>query len=130
MLQAVLVPPNASTVYLSGMLPEVSNKDAAQGSLEAYGDTETQTVSVLRRVEAALARQGLAMADVIQLRVYLVADPRNKQQADFAGFQAGYSKFFATKEQPNKPVRAVVQIAGLAPPGALVEIEATAAKVR
>lgn len=129
-LQAVVVPANASTVYLSGMLPEVSNKDAKQGSLEAFGDTEAQTASVLRRVEAALARQDLTLGDVIQLKVFLVGDPRKNNQLDAAGFQAGYRKFFSTKEQPNKPVRTVVQIAGLALPGALVEIEATAAKVR
>lgn len=85
---------------------------------------------MLRRIEAALARQDLTMGDIIRLRVYLVGDPRNNNVADFKGFQAGYQQFFATREQPNKPVRAVVQIAELAPPGALVELEATAAKVR
>lgn len=129
-LQAVIVPPNASTVYLSGMLPEVSNQTAPKNSLEAYGDTQAQTISVLRRIEAALARQGLTMGDVIQLKVFLVGDPRKQGSLDFAGFQAGYSQFFATIDQPGKPVRSVLQIAGLALPGALVEIEATAAKVR
>nr|WP_274610366.1 RidA family protein [Pseudomonas sp. TH31] len=128
--QAVVVPPNASTIYLSGMLPGVSNKDAPKHSLEAFGDTETQTVSVLRRIEAALSRQDLAMGDIVQLKVFLVGDPRKSGSLDFTGFQAGYSKFFSTNEQPNKPVRSVLQIAGLALPGALVEIEATAAKVR
>ena len=129
-LQAVVVPPNASTIYLSGILPEVSNKDAPKGSLEAFGDTETQTVSVFRRIEAALASQGLTLGDIIQLKVFLVGDPRKDGKLDFAGFQSGYTKFFSTKEQPNKPVRTTLQIAGLALPGALVEIEATAAKVR
>jgi enamine deaminase RidA (YjgF/YER057c/UK114 family) len=129
-LQAVVVPPNASTIYFSGILPEVSNKDAPKGSIEAFGDTETQTVSVFRRIETALASQGLTLGDVIQLKVFLVGDPRKDGKLDFAGFQAGYTKFFATKEQPNKPVRSAFQIAGLALPGALIEIEATAAKVR
>ncbi|MNP83053.1 Endoribonuclease L-PSP [compost metagenome] len=70
------------------------------------------------------------MGDVIQLKVFLVGDPRKQGSLDFAGFQAGYSQFFATIDQPGKPVRSVLQIAGLALPGALVEIEATAAKVR
>lgn len=127
-LQAVVVPPGTHTYLLSGMLPEVADTNAPAGSLQAYGDTQSQTVSVLRRIEAALARQGLTMGDIIQLRVYLVGDPRNQGELDFAGFQAGYSQFFANERQPLKPVRTVVQIAGLALPGALVELEATAAK--
>jgi enamine deaminase RidA (YjgF/YER057c/UK114 family) len=43
---------------------------------------------------------------------------------------AGYTKFFGTKEQPNKPARSAVQVAGLAVPGALLEIEVIAAKRR
>ncbi|HWW99253.1 Rid family hydrolase, partial [Collimonas sp.] len=85
-LQAVVVPPNASTIYLSGILPEVSNKDAPKGSFEAFGDTETQTVSVFRRIETALASQGLSLGDIIQLKVFLVGDPRKDGKLDFAGF--------------------------------------------
>lgn len=129
-LQAVVVPPNASTVYLSGILPDVSNTAAPKGSLEAFGDTETQTISIFHKISAALASQGLTLGDIIQLKVFLVGDPRKEGKLDFAGFQSGYVKFFATKEQPNKPVRSAFQIAGLALPGALIEIEATAAKVR
>lgn len=127
-LQAVVVPPNAHTYLLSGMLPDIADQNAPKGSLQAYGDTQTQTLSVLRRIEAALARQALTMGDIIQLRVFLVGDPRKKGELDIAGFQAGYRQFFANNHQPQKPVRTVVQIAGLALPGALVELEATAAK--
>jgi enamine deaminase RidA (YjgF/YER057c/UK114 family) len=47
---------------------------------------------------------------------------------NFAGLMAGYTKFFATAEQPNKPARSAGMVAGLAAPGALVEIEVIAAK--
>jgi len=40
-----------------------------------------------------------------------------------------YSQFFGTPTQPNKPSRTTVQVAGLASPGALVEIEAQAARI-
>jgi enamine deaminase RidA (YjgF/YER057c/UK114 family) len=40
----------------------------------------------------------------------------------------GYKQFFGTAEQPNKPSRSAVQVAALAAPGALVEIEVIAAK--
>ena len=121
--QAVWLPGQAATLYLSGMLPSAADN----GTL---GDTHAQTVSVLRRIEAALAGQGLSMADIIQLRVYLVGDPSNQNAMDFQGFQSGYRQFFATQEQPHTPVRTVVQVAGLALPGALVELEATAAKLK
>jgi enamine deaminase RidA (YjgF/YER057c/UK114 family) len=41
---------------------------------------------------------------------------------------AAYSRFFGTKEQPNKPARSTVQVAALVAPWALVEIEVIAAK--
>jgi len=39
-----------------------------------------------------------------------------------------YRQFFGSAEQPNKPSRSAVQVAALAAPGALVEIEVIAAK--
>jgi enamine deaminase RidA (YjgF/YER057c/UK114 family) len=42
--------------------------------------------------------------------------------------QSRYTKFFDTAAQPNLPSRSVVQVAGLAHPGLLVEIEVTAVK--
>jgi enamine deaminase RidA (YjgF/YER057c/UK114 family) len=45
---------------------------------------------------------------------------------DFDGFMKGYTKFFGTKEQPNLPTRSVIQVAGLANPVWLIEIEVTA----
>jgi enamine deaminase RidA (YjgF/YER057c/UK114 family) len=41
---------------------------------------------------------------------------------------AAYTKFFGTKEQPNKPARSAMQVAALAAPWALVEIEVIAVK--
>jgi enamine deaminase RidA (YjgF/YER057c/UK114 family) len=67
------------------------------------------------------------MSDVTKMTAFLVADPANGK-LDFEGFMAGYKKFFDTPEQPNKPARSAVQVAALVVPGALVEIEVTAAK--
>jgi enamine deaminase RidA (YjgF/YER057c/UK114 family) len=47
---------------------------------------------------------------------------------DFAGLMAGYSRFFGTAEQPNRPTPSAVQVAALVAPGALLEIEVIAAK--
>ena len=68
------------------------------------------------------------MSDVIKMQVFLVGDPANDGHMDFAGFMEGYVKFFGTEAQPNLPSRSVVQVAGLANPGVLVEIEVTAVR--
>jgi enamine deaminase RidA (YjgF/YER057c/UK114 family) len=47
---------------------------------------------------------------------------------DFAGMNAAYSEFFGTTDQPNKPVRAAMQIAALATSWGLVEIQVVAVK--
>ena len=47
---------------------------------------------------------------------------------DFSGFMEGYTQFFATDEQPNMPTRSVLEVAGLANPNWLVEIEVVAVK--
>jgi enamine deaminase RidA (YjgF/YER057c/UK114 family) len=95
--------------------------------VERYGDTETQTRSVLRKVEAALKDQGLGLGDVVMMRIFLVAPP-GQPRMDFAGMMKAYREFFGTAAQPNKPSRSTMQVAGLVDTGWLVEIEATAAK--
>ena len=125
---AVVVPSGYDTIYVSGNIPKVANPNAPKGSTESYGDTKTQTISVLQQIEKTLAAQELSMADVVMMHVFLVGDPANGGKMDFAGMMAGYTQFFATKDQPNKPARSAVQVAGLAVPGALVEIEVIAVR--
>lgn len=125
---AVTVPATASTVYFSGVLPEVANAAAPKGSFESFGDTQTQTLSVLRRLQAALAAEGLSFADVVQLRVFLVGDPKLDGKLDFNGLNAAYGQFFGTAQQPAKPARTALQVVALPLPGALVEIDLVAAK--
>jgi enamine deaminase RidA (YjgF/YER057c/UK114 family) len=125
---AVTVKAGVDTYFLSGALAPVINKDAPKGSVAAYGDTETQTVGALNSIKATLARLGLTMGDVVKMTIFLVGDPAKDNKMDFAGMMVGYKQFFATAEQPNKPSRSAVQVAALAAPGALVEIEVIAAK--
>ena len=106
----------------------VVNKDAPKGSSAAYGDMETQTVGALNAIKATLARLGLAMGDVVKMTIFMVGDPAKDNKMDFAGMMAGYKPFFGTADQPNKPSRSAIQVAALAAPGALVEIEVIAAK--
>ncbi|MEE3623162.1 RidA family protein [Nitrospirillum sp. BR 11752] len=125
---AVSVPAGSDVVYLSGMTPSVADPNAPKGSIESYGDTATQTVSVLNKIKEALAAQKLTMGDVVMMHVYLVGDPAHDGKMDFAGMMSGYTQFFGTADQPNKPARSTLQVAGLASPGLLVEIEVIAAR--
>jgi enamine deaminase RidA (YjgF/YER057c/UK114 family) len=126
--QAVEVPAGKTTVYVSGAVPTVVDDKAEKGTLAAYGDTRTQTVSVFKSIEKTLDGLGLKMSDVIRMQVFLVGDPDKGGKMDFAGFMDGYTQFFGTKEQPNLPARSVFQVAGLASPAFLVEIEVTAVR--
>lgn len=125
---AVEVPAGATTVMVSGMVPAVADANAPRNSLAAFGDTRTQTVSVLTRIEASLRSIGLSLADVVRMQVFLVGDPGRSGRMDFEGFMAAYTEYFGTAAQPNLPARSVMQVAGLVNPGWLVEIEVTAVR--
>jgi enamine deaminase RidA (YjgF/YER057c/UK114 family) len=125
---AVTVSKDADTFFLSGALPPVINKDAPKGSVDSYGNMETQATGALTLIKGTLARLGLTMGDVVKMTVFMAPDPTKDNKMDFAGLMAGYTKFFGTAEQPNKPARSAVMVAALVAPGALVEIEVIAAK--
>lgn len=125
----VWVPAASDTLYLSGNVPPVANTSAPKGSVESYGgNTEAQTVATFQRISQALEAQKLTLADVVMMHVYLVGDASKNNKMDFAGFMSGYTKYFGTKEQPNKPARSALQVAALAAPGVLVEIEVIAVR--
>jgi enamine deaminase RidA (YjgF/YER057c/UK114 family) len=109
------------TLYLSGMM-------ASTLSSAAPGDTEEQTVSTIKQIEKALEAQKLTLGDVVMMHAYLAGDPAKDGKMDFAGFMAGYTQFFGTKDQPNKPARSAMQVAALAAPKGLIEIEVIAVK--
>ncbi|MBN6713334.1 RidA family protein [Pseudomonas capsici] len=126
--QTVTVPASASLIFVSGTLPDVTDPQAPQGTPAAYGNTETQTVSVFNKIRNILRQQDLDLGDIVQLRVFLVGAEETGGKLDFAGLQAGYTQFFGTAEQPNKPARTALQVVALPLPGALVEVEAIAAR--
>jgi enamine deaminase RidA (YjgF/YER057c/UK114 family) len=109
------------TLYLSGMLDPNLGKGITS-------DTKTQTVNAIVSIQHALEAQKLSLADVVMMHVYLVGDPAKQGVMDFSGFMEGYTEFFGTKSQPNKPARSAMQVAHLASPSALVEIEVIAVR--
>ena len=131
-LQSVTVKPGATTLYLSGQLAApldpTKKVPPAQLSIADFGDTRTQTLSVLGKIKAILAEHGFAMRDIVKLTVFVAGDPKLGGKMDFAGMNDGFKQYFGTAENPTTVARSTIQVAALAGPAYLVEIEATAAK--
>ncbi len=123
---SVELPPGSRLVYVSGTVPDPVDANAPAGSVQRYGDTATQTRSVIRKIEAQLRQHGLGLQHIVMMRVFLVAPP-GQARMDFAGMMTGYREFFGTAAQPTRPARSTMQVSGLVDPGWLVETEVTAA---
>src|ERR1043166_7842866 len=72
---SVEVPAGSRLVYVSGTVPDPVDANAPAGSVQRYGDTATQTRSILSKIHAQLSRHSLALRDVVMMRVFLVAPP-------------------------------------------------------
>jgi enamine deaminase RidA (YjgF/YER057c/UK114 family) len=121
---AVTAPAPVDTIYVSGITP--SAVDPAKPT--EFGDTKAQTISIITKIGDILKAQGYGFGDVVMMRVYLVGDPAKAGKMDFAGMMEGYTQFFGTKDQPNKPARVTMQVSALVNPAFLCEIELQAAK--
>lgn len=116
----IRIPPGAETLYLSG-------SGARQMEDGTWGDMEQQTIDTFNRFRENLEAEGWSMSDIVQVRAFAVAGEYGL--LDFDGFNRGYRQFFGTEDNPMKPVRSFVEIAGLVVPGWLVEIEIRAARM-
>jgi len=117
------------TYYLSGQLADpITPADPIKKTEAVYAtDTATQAASVFAKIKKALEAQGLDMKDVVKLTVFLGPDPKTGK-LDFKGMNGEYMKYFGSADQPNKPARSAFQVAALAAPWALLEVEAIAVK--
>jgi len=127
-LKGVIVPAGYETFYLSGQLPDPIDP-AKKETVDDYGDTKTQTLSTLAKIKAILASKGYAMGDVVKMQAFLAADPK-LGEIDFAGFNAGFTAYFGTAENPDTLARSTFQVANLVAPMFLVELEVTAVKAK
>lgn len=118
---SITIPAGAETLYLSGA-------GAAAQADGTYGDMEQQTTNIFEKFKATLEAQGWSMSDIVQVRVFGVAGADGT--FDFAGFNRGYQQFFGVDDNPMKPVRSVVETAGLVVEGWLLEVEVRAARVK
>lgn len=126
--QAVEIPAGTTLVYHSGMTPQPANPEAERFSTEFWGDTEAQAMSVFARLEESLKAKGLTFGDVVKMQVFLVGVPDLDGAMDFDGFMNAYRRYFGSEDQPNLPARSAFQVAGLAAPGMLVEVEVVLAR--
>jgi len=99
-------------IYISGQLPV----DPASGKM-APADTAAQTVASLRNIKSILEAAGLTTEDILKTTVYMTDLTR------FGEMNEAYGVFFRN----NPPARAAFEVKAL-PKGALVEIEAVAAR--
>lgn len=102
----------AGLVFVSGQLP----LDPATGAF-APGGVREQAAQSLKNLCAILAAAGCGPEDVVKTTVFL------QNIADFAAVNEVYAAIFPE----NCPARSAVEVGAL-PKGALVEIEAIAAK--
>lgn len=153
---------DAAVYKTSGIGPSAANTAAPQGSPESYIDTatfaggvlpagvtvtEAQGINVLRKIRDNLEAQGLGLADVTTMRVFLDNDP-GTDRADYAGWNRAYRQFFANtnletgdtelvpmgtaepaaplERNPARPSRFALEVASLPVAGWLVEVEVDA----
>jgi len=122
--RAVEVPAGSTLVFHSGVVPAPKDASAPANSPAYWGDTKTQALSAFARIKESLDSMGLGFGDVVKMTVFLVADPASSDgRMDFKGFMDAYTQFFGTAAQPKLPARSAVQVANLASPGMLVEVE-------
>jgi len=129
-LDAADIKAGADMIFVSGQLP--APRDPAKPmseikSIDDYGDSKTQTISVLGKIRKILESRGYTMGDVVKMTLFIAADPK-LGKIDFAGVNEGFKQFFGTAENPSTTARSAFQVAALVGPYFLIEIEAIAAK--
>lgn len=111
-----IVPPGATTIYVGGQ-----NAVDQDGSIVGADDVAVQSVRAVENARIALAAAGATFDDVVQWTVLFV---------DGVDLAAAYGAIAPLLASDEPPLVVGARVAGLAVPGALIEVGAVAAVVR
>ncbi|GAB2785725.1 RidA family protein [Rhabdobacter roseus] len=120
-----VIPEGKKMLWTSGITAGVADSSAQAGTAARFGDTKTQALNILGTLQKTLKEKGLTFREVLMLRVYVAPD-KYTGQYDYKGWNEAYSQFFGTKENPTKPIRSTIGVAGLVSADKFIEIELVA----